>query len=107
MSRNYGVWLQMFSEAMLNGIETSPRGQKIRELEDYKFTIDPMYPFMNFKYRSLKIEYFKKEMLWKLTGDPFNKDIMAHAKMWSNVMNTDASFNSNYGQRADGLIRSI
>jgi len=98
MSRNYNVWLAMLSECMYNGFETAPRGQRIRELEDYKLTIDPMYPFMNFKHRNLKIEYFKKEMLWKLTGDPFNHAIMEHAKMWESVQNNDGSFNSNYGQ---------
>lgn len=98
MSRNYDAWLRMFSDCMLDGIETSPRDQKIRELEDYKIVIDPMYPFMNFKHRNLKIEYFKKEMLWKLSGDPFNQAIMKHAKMWESVQNNDGSFNSNYGQ---------
>ena len=98
MSRNYDVWAMMLRDTMKHGIETSPRGQKIRELEDYKITINPLYPFMNFKHRNLKIDYFKKEMLWKLTGDPFNKSILGHAKMWAQVMNNDASFNSNYGQ---------
>lgn len=95
---NYVTWLEMFSNTMLNGIETKPRGQMIRELEDFKLVIDPMHPFMNFKHRKLRIDYFKKEMLWKLTGDPFNSDIMAHAKMWESVRNNDGSFNSNYGQ---------
>lgn len=95
---NYNVWLSMFRETMQIGIETSPRGQKIRELEDYKIVIDPTYPFMNFKHRNLKIDYFKKEMLWKLTGDPFNQSIKNHAKMWESVQNNDGSFNSNYGQ---------
>lgn len=98
MSRNYDAWLEMLADCMHNGFETAPRGQRIRELEDYKLTIDPMYPFMNFKHRNLKIEYFKKEMLWKLSGDPFNRSIMAHAKMWESVQNNDGSFNSNYGQ---------
>jgi len=98
MSRNYDIWAMMLRDTMKHGIETSPRGQKIRELEDYKITINPLYPFMNFKHRNLKIDYFKKEMLWKLTGDPFNKSILGHAKMWAQVMNNDASFNSNYGQ---------
>lgn len=98
MSRNYDAWIAMFLETMSCGIETSPRGFKIMELEDFKLTIDPMYPFMNFIDRKLNIEYFKKEMLWKLTGDPFNRAIMAHAKMWESVQNTDGSFNSNYGQ---------
>lgn len=95
---NYEVWHGMFVETMRSGIETSPRGFKIRELEDFKFTIDPLRPFMNFLHRNLKIEYFKQEMLWKLSGDPFNRAIMKHAKMWESVQNNDGSFNSNYGQ---------
>lgn len=95
---NYNVWVEMFKSTMLNGIETSPRGFKIRELEDLRFTIDPTRPFMNFTHRKLKIDYFKQEMLWKLSGDPFNKSIMDHAKMWESVQNNDGSFNSNYGQ---------
>lgn len=95
---NYIVWLNMFEYTMSSGIETSPRGFKIKELEDFKFTIDPFRPFMNFVHRNLKIGYFKKEMLWKLTGDPYNRDIMRHAKMWADVQNNDGSFNSNYGQ---------
>ena len=95
---NYNVWVGMFRQTIQCGIETNPRGFKIRELEDYKFTIDPLYPFMNFTHRALKIDYFKKEMLWKLSGDPFNRAIMAHAKMWESVQNNDGSFNSNYGQ---------
>lgn len=98
MSRNYNTWLDMFHDVINNGIETAPRGFKIREVEDFKLVLDPLYPFMNFKHRKLNIEYFKKEMLWKLTGDPFNRSIMAHAKMWESVQNNDGSFNSNYGQ---------
>lgn len=98
MRPNYNVWLDMFKQTMDFGIELSPRGEKIKELDDFQITVDPIYPFMNFKHRNLKIDYFKKEMLWKLTGDPFNQDIKQHAKMWENVQNNDGSFNSNYGQ---------
>lgn len=100
MSRrpNYGVWINMFRETMATQSTISPRGAKIRELEDYQFTIDPMYPFMNFEHRNLNIDYFRKEMRWKLGADRFDKSICEHAKMWASVMNTDGSFNSNYGQ---------
>lgn len=96
--KNYDVWLEMFKKTMSDGLITNPRGQKIVELEDFMFIIDPKYPFMNFKHRNLNIGYFKQEMLWKLSGDPFNRAIMAHAKMWESVQNNDGSFNSNYGQ---------
>ena len=53
---------------------------------------------MTFPSRKYNVDYFKKEMIWKLTGDPFNDTIKQHAKMWESVQNTDGSFNSNYGQ---------
>ena len=95
---NRRVWLDMFMKTMEGGQSLAPRGEVIREMEDYQFTINPMYPFMNFIHRNLKVDYFKKEMLWKLTGDPYNDSIKQHAAMWSFVQNSDGSFNSNYGQ---------
>lgn len=98
LRKNYDVWLDMFRKTMRQGFEINPRGQAIREIEDLQITIDPMYAFMNFKERNLKIDYIKKELIWKLTGNPFDESIKAHAKMWSSVQNADGSFNSNYGQ---------
>lgn len=95
---NATTWVDMFHTTMTSGKTSSPRGEMIREIEDYQITIDPLFPFMNFKHRNLKVDYFKKEMLWKLTGDPFNDEIKKHAKMWESVQNSDGSFNSNYGQ---------
>lgn len=74
------------------------RGSVIREAQDLQIRIHPQYPFVDFPSRKYNIDYFKKEMLWKLTGDPFNESIKEHAKMWESVQNTDGSFNSNYGQ---------
>jgi thymidylate synthase len=70
----------------------------IKEICDVPLIINPNEPFMNFEARKYPIDYFKKEMQWKLTADPYNKDIMAHAKMWANVINPDQTYNSNYGQ---------
>ena len=95
---NYDVWLDMFSRTMDEGYTIAPRGYKIKEIRDLQFTIDSLYPFMNFMHRKLNIPYFKKEMIWKLGGDPFDDSIKLHAKMWDQVQNTDGSFNSNYGQ---------
>ncbi len=95
---NANAFVGMLSACMYNGQEVKPRGQLIRELEDYQLTVSPIYPFMTFKERSYDIEYFKKEMLWKLGADKFDESIKQHAKMWATVQNPDGSFNSNYGQ---------
>lgn len=98
MINNYDVWYDMLNRTMNEGHISAPRGQRIREIEDLQIRLDPMRPFMNFTHRKLKIDYFKKEMLWKLGADAFDSSIMDHAKMWASVRNTDGSFNSNYGQ---------
>lgn len=104
---NYNVWYWMFDRTMNDGLTVSPRGQAIKEVEDLQFTIDPLRPFMNFEHRKLNINYFKKEMMWKLKGDRFDDSICQHAKMWASVKNDDGSFNSNYGQYWFGEQRGL
>lgn len=95
---NAHVFLVNWYTCMRQGETLKPRGLEIKELEDYKFSIYPEYPFMTFEDRKYNIEYFKNEMLWKLGADRFDDSIKQHAKMWASVQNEDGSFNSNYGQ---------
>ena len=91
-------YLQFLHNIFVNGTTVSPRGLEIKEVEDTILTVDPRFPFMTFKARAYNVDYFKKEMCWKLTADRYNDSIKQHAKMWSEVQNPDGSFNSNYGQ---------
>ena len=91
-------YLQMLERIMLKGTVVKPRGLEIREIEDLQLEVDPRYPFMTFDDRNYNVNYFKTEMIWKLTADRFNDSIKKHAKMWTQVQNPDGSFNSNYGQ---------
>lgn len=106
-SSNFNTWLKMFEDTMQYGLQSKPRDEIISEMEDYKITINPMYPFMCFKHRNIKPDYFKKEMIWKLGANPHDESIKEHAKMWSFVQNKDGSFNSNYGQYWFGSQRGI
>lgn len=92
------TWLEMFDHTMTNGSVVKPRGCEIREIEDLQIVISPKAPFMMFKARNYNVDYFKKEMLWKLTANKFDESIKSHAKMWKSVQNPDGTFNSNYGQ---------
>lgn len=107
---NSSLWLDMFSTTMKQP-STVVRGSLVKELFDFTQCLNTLQPFMNFKGRNINIDYFKKEMLWKLTGDPFNDSIKQHAKMWEFVQNTDGTFNSNYGQywfgKQQGLIKAF
>lgn len=80
------------------GNEVSPRGLLIKEIENFSFNIEPYVRFISFKSRNLKVDYIKKEFLWYLKGDRFDDSICNFAKLWKTVMNSDGSFNSNYGQ---------
>jgi thymidylate synthase len=80
------------------GAISNPRGLKIMELENYNYQLPPYIRFCNFKSRKLNIGYIKKEFLWYLNGDKFDKSICNYAKMWKSLINKDGSINSNYGQ---------
>lgn len=91
-------FLHLFDLTMKYGRVVSPRGMVIRELIDPQITIDPQYPFQGFYARKYDVDYFRKEMRWKLGASKMDASIKYHAKMWESVQNPDGSFNSNYGQ---------
>lgn len=84
---------------VLSGKIAYPRNQKILELENYQYSLEPYHRFANFPpARKLNIDYVKKEFLWYLKGNKYDISITEHASLWKSIMNEDGSFNSNYGQ---------
>lgn len=98
MTNSKTIFSRIFFDLEEKGIEVSPRGQLIKEIENYKYELPPYVRFCNFKDRKLSISYLKKEFLWYLKGDKFDTSIAEHAKMWKSIINEDGSINSNYGQ---------
>lgn len=96
LSKN--IFLGIYSDLWNRGKEVSPRGQLVKEIEDYSFTLPPYVRFQSFLHRNFKLDYLKREFLWYLRGDRSDQSIIQHAKIWGDVMNDDGSFNSNYGQ---------
>ena len=90
-------YLDYYRTIMESGIKIYPRGEEVLEVSDLQLVVDPAYPFMAFKARKYPINYAKKEILWFLGADPRDTSICEHAKMWSSVINSDGTFNSNYG----------
>jgi len=80
------------------GQPVSPRGQKILELENYQFTMEPYERLTTFEARGLNLQYCKAEFLWYLGGDRFDESIAEHAIMWKKLKDVDGGFNSQYGQ---------
>jgi len=92
------TFLKIFQDLANKGKFVSPRGQLIKEIENYNYVLPPFVRFSSFKSRKLSISYLKKEFLWYLKGDKYDTSITEHASMWKLIMNEDGSFNSNYGQ---------
>ena len=83
-----------FKDAQL----VSPRGQLIKELENFSYTLPPFVRFQSFECRKFNLSYVKNEMMWYLKGERFDTSITQHAKLWQSIINEDGSINSNYGQ---------
>lgn len=94
---NCNDYKKLLWKTLHQGVTVRPRGLEIKELSDAQISIHPDYPFMMFANRKYPLNYFKEEMKWKLTANPFDESIKAHAKMWESVQNPDGTFNSNYG----------
>lgn len=92
------IFKDIFKNLQSDGMLVSPRGQLIKEIQNYMYILPPFIRFCNFTDRKLSISYLKKEFLWYLKGDKFDASITEHAKMWASIQNSDGSFNSNYGQ---------
>lgn len=99
--------LQMVHHIMNSGQTVSPRGQKILEIENGSLDLSPLYPCMSFQDRGLKLDYAKKEWIWKLSGDRFDTSISEHAGAWANLKDVDGGHNSNYGQYFFGQQNGI
>lgn len=100
----YGApFRKIYRDLSIYGKECSPRGMKIKEIEDYSFKLDPYVRFTSFDARKMSIDYIKKELKWYLRGNRYDLSICDHAKIWKDMI-TEAPgqestpfINSNYG----------
>jgi len=90
-------YLRHYESIMRSGKIIRPRGEEVKEVSDLQLNVTPSYPFMTFASRNYNIDYFKKEMRWKLGASQYDLSIQQHAKIWKHVVNPDQSYNSNYG----------
>lgn len=94
---NCDAFLSIYSDIQNYGQESSPRGQRIIEIENYMTDINPMDPCTSFEDRKFNLQYAKDEFLWYLGSDRFDLTIMAKAGTWKTLVDVDGGFNSNYG----------
>lgn len=112
---NPRAWFEIFGDLLAHGKECSPRGQRIKEIEDYQITLDPMTEvFCPFPKRNLSLKYFAGELAWYLRGDRNDTSIAEYSKFWNQIKNDSAPlWNSNYGayifklRQFEYVIRSL
>jgi len=92
------TFLKLYEDVMTNGQVISPRGEKVLEIEDYQFTLDPYERFTSFNARKLSLKYIKAELIWYLRANPYDTMITEHAQIWTDLRQPDGQFFSNYGQ---------
>lgn len=92
---NHYVVYDIWREIMEKGRESSPRGQKVKELDCFQGYIDN--PWSTYKSRNYPLSYAKREFQWYLNSDPFDDRICKHAKTWSKIQQDTGEIFSNYG----------
>ena len=92
------VWLKIFKD-LNNAPESSPRGQKVKELIGYSIKLHPIRDrFCSFAERNLNFKYLAGEFAWYLNGDRDDLSIIEYSKFWDKIKNESSPrFNSNYG----------
>lgn len=92
------VFRKIYRDVVSRGTFVSPRGQRVLEIENYTYELPAFVKFQSFESRKLNIQYIKDELLWYIRGDKFDLSITEKAKIWQQIVNSDMSINSNYGQ---------
>lgn len=100
-------FMKMFRDLRDYSKEVSPRGQLVKEIENYSYELPPYVRFQNFESRKFNLNYVKKEFLWYLRGDKYDLSICDEAKIWKQIVNEDGSLNSNYGQYVFGTLNQF
>lgn len=95
--KNALAFLAMYDEIM-RGQLVKPRGQVIREVEDYTLSLLMTdSPVTSFRSRNLNLPYAKAETVWYLRGDKYDTFIESKASMWQKIKQPGGFYYSNYG----------
>ena len=91
------AFLDTLNKLKESGLETAPRGQKVRELVLETIPISPQFPIPDFQSRPFNWKYFAGEMYWYLNGDRNIEYIKNFSSFWNRIADEDGNINSNYG----------
>jgi len=93
------AWQSLLHMVMKHGHETSPRGQRTKELLGIKSTVDMRNPVITIKERKLGYKFMAAEAAWIMSGDNRVKTIAPYSKAISNFSDDGILFFGAYGPR--------
>lgn len=97
-------WLNLLTDVMENGLTSSPRGMKIKEIIGYSSTTDLQKPLVTIVDRKLSRKFLAGEAYWILSGDNKVSTIAPYNSAISKFSDDGRYFNGAYGPRvADQL----
>ena len=92
-------WQRLLHDVMAYGHESSPRGQKTKELLGYKSMIDMTQPVITIKERKLGYKFMAAEAAWIMSGDNRVATISPYSKAISGFSDDGILFFGAYGPR--------
>lgn len=88
---------QTLEKISSEGLESSPRGQAVKELFLEKLTINPLFPIPDFRDRSFNWKYLAGELAWYMKGSRNIEFINNFSNFWKGIADENGCINSNYG----------
>jgi thymidylate synthase len=92
-------WQGLLHFVMTNGHESSPRGQKTKELLGLKSLINMTQPVINIKERKLGYKFMAAEAAWIMSGDNRVSTIQPFSKAIGNFSDDGILFFGAYGPK--------
>lgn len=85
-------------EEVMQGYESAPRWQKIREQLNFSTKVDDILTcWFNFPSRKFNYKYLASELVWYLHWNLNTSNISKYAKLWGNISDEYGNAQSNYG----------
>lgn len=97
MEKTSNVFQKIVSDINSSNNEYAPRWLKVRELINYKATIENTLNLaFDFEKRKISWKYLAAELLWYLSCDLSAENIWKYASMWKDISDEKWEVNSNY-----------
>lgn len=92
-------WRSAVNHVMSYGLESAPRGMKIKEILGYQTRTDMLYPVLTVPGRELGYKFMAAEAAWILSGDNRVSTIAPFSKQISKFSDDGITYHGAYGPK--------